>query len=396
MARRYLDEAVSLRQRLPSRAFTAMSPFLRILFGAPPLVSLALVPLTMMGCGGAVSASPTPPPDAGTGTSQPALDSGQPSDAAAPIQQDSTAPSYDAAPPPDTSVPVGPGVLLFAGWGEAPLNDTWNWDGTIWTELDINGPSDRSDQSMIGVNGTVLLFGGEGLGPYLGDTWQWNSTPTWTQLNVTGPSAREGAATGVLNGKVYLYGGAGTASPFLSDMWEWDGTTWTELTFTGPTPGQRYGASMATLGNNLVLFGNVGGPTDTWTFDGTSWTQAATVGPTGNPGGLSDSRCFQGMATLGDKVILFGGEQDANDILNDTWSWDGTSWTELSIANAPAARFHPGMTTFQDEIVMFGGAGAIPDGAPFLADTWTFDGTTWTQVPTSGPSGRYGYVLAAH
>ncbi len=362
----------------------------RALLVSFPLVALAL------GCGGAIKGEPAnPPADAGSEATT-SFDSGSVGDTSTgPLMDAPSVLNPDTAAMPDTSVPVGPGVLLFAGYGEGPLDDTWNWDGNTWTQLDAMGPAVRSDQSMIGLGSTVLLFGGEGLGPYLGDTWLWGNG-LWAQMEVPAPSPREGAATAVLNGKVYLYGGSGTAGGFLSDTWEWDGAKWTQLSPTGPTPGGRYGHSMATLGNVIVLFGNVGGPTDTWTFDGTSWTQAATVGPTGNPGGLSESRGFQTMATLGGKVILFGGEQDANDILNDTWAWDGMSWTQLNVSNPPAARFHAGMTTFQDKIVLFGGAGAIPNGVPFLGDTWTFDGTAWAEVATTGPIGRYGYVLATH
>ncbi|HEX8792177.1 MAG TPA: kelch repeat-containing protein [Polyangiaceae bacterium] len=305
--------------------------------------------------------------------------------------------------PADASTPVGPGVLLFAGYGEAPLDDTWNWDGAQWTQLATAapdaGPSVRSDQSMIGVGdsaGSVLLFGGMSLGPYLGDTWVWNGTAGWKQLRVQGPSAREGAAAAMLNGKVVLYGGSSASNGFLADTWEWDGTQWTQLTIAGATPGGRYGHSMATLANQVVLFGNVGGPTDTWLFDGTAWTKSAASGPTGDPGGLSDSRGFQTIATLGNRVILFGGEQDANHILGDTWAFDGTAWTQLTPAHAPAARFHAGATTYGGKVVLYGGAGAIPNAPPFYGDTWTFDGTDWTQASSSGPSERYGYVLAAH
>jgi hypothetical protein len=199
----------------------------------------------------------------------------------------------------------------------------------------------------------------------------------------------------LLNGNVILYGGENADSGFLADTWQWDGTVWTELTIAGPTPGGRYGHSMATLGNQVILFGNVGGPTDTWAFDGTSWTQVSVVGPTGDPGGLSDSRGFQTMATLDGQVILFGGEQDANHILNDTWAWNGTTWTELTVANPPPPRFHAGMTTFQNQIVLFGGAGVIPAN-PWFNDTWAWDGTTWNELATTGPSQRYGYVLATH
>jgi hypothetical protein len=362
---------------------------------APFLAVLALPFLVfpVAACGGSTKDSgPGVPADGGTETSVSGMDSGTVRDATPDTGPDAQ----------EASIPTTPGVLLFAGYGEAPLQDTWLWDGTTWTQLEVMGPSVRSDQAMIGtlpgfdkmLAHDALLFGGQGLGPYLGDTWMW-TTSGWTQQQGTGPSAREGAAMAVLGQKVFLYGGSGATGGFLSDMWAWQGGKWTQVTLTGPTPGGRYGHSMVTLGNEIVLFGNVAGPTDTWTFDGTSWKQAATVGPTGQPGGLTDSRGFQTMAALGGKVYLFGGEQDANHILNDTWAWDGTAWTQVTVASPPPARFHAGMTTFQGKIVMFGGASAVPSGPGFYGDTWTFDGTTWTQVATTGPSPRYGYVLAS-
>ena len=314
-----------------------------------PFVALIAFPLlsALPACGGSTKNSDNPvPADAATETSVSLHDSGTVRDATPEA-------GVDAAE--EASIPTAPGVLLFAGYGEAPLSDTWLWDGTSWTQVEVAGPSVRSDQSMIGTlpgfNASLahdaLLFGGQGLGPYLGDTWMWSSSG-WTQLQVAGPSAREGAAMAVLGQKVFLYGGSGASGAFLSDMWAWAEGKWTQVALTGPTPGGRYGHSMVTVGNEIVLFGNVAGPTDTWTFDGTSWKQAATIGPTGDPGGLSDSRGFQTMATLGSTVYLFGGEQDANHILNDTWAWDGTAWTQVMVASPPQARFHAGMTTFQD------------------------------------------------
>jgi Galactose oxidase, central domain len=350
------------------------------------------VAFSLLGCGSTAktSAPSDVPPDAGSETSMSGPDAGGVNDATPDVT-----PAEGAA---EAAMPTGPGVLLFAGYGEAPLDDTWNWDGTQWTQVaDSTGPSLRSDQSMVGDGaGGVLLFGGMGLGPYLGDTWDWTGVGGWKQLQVTGPSAREGAATAVLNGKIILYGGSSASNGFLSDTWEWDGSKWTQLTITGATPGGRYGHSMATLGNQVVLFGNVGGPTDTWLFDGTAWTKSPATGPTGESGGLSDSRGVQTMATLGNQVILFGGEQDANHILGDTWAFDGTAWKQLTPAHAPAARYHAGTTAFGGKLVLFGGTGAIPSGVPFMGDTWTFDGTDWTQASSTGPSGRYGYVLAAH
>src|SRR5438132_14194009 len=60
-------------------------------------------------------------------------------------------------------------------------------------------------------------------------------------------------------------------------------------------------------------------------------------------------------------------------------------WVRLSPATSPPARSYLAMTydPASGKIVMFGGY----DGTGYLNDTWTFDGTTWSQVaaPISPP-----------
>ena len=83
---------------------------------------------------------------------------------------------------------------------------------------------------------------------------------------------------------------------------------------------------------------------------------------------------------------MFGGRDASNlvDVLNDTWEFDGTSWTNVSPANSPPARQMGGMTydSYRGRIVLFGG---VDSGfGPFtrLDDTWEYDGTTWVDVPS--------------
>ncbi len=50
------------------------------------------------------------------------------------------------------------------------------------------------------------------------------------------------------------------------------------------------------------------------------------------------------------------------------------------------------MAPVHDQLVLFGG---LNDGnSNTLGDTWTFDGTTWTQLSVAGPSGRSDAVMA--
>ena len=89
------------------------------------------------------------------------------------------------------------------------------------------------------------------------------------------------------------------------------------------------------------------------------------------------------------KIIAFGGF-DGTGYLNDTWSFDGTSWTQIATQSAPPARAAAQMTydSVAQKIVLFGGF----DGTNYLGDTWLWDGSTlqWTQAtPNHQPSGCY-------
>ena len=85
--------------------------------------------------------------------------------------------------------------------------------------------------------------------------------------------------------KLVLYGGGAA----VDETWEWDGNTWTQRLVKGPNSGGRSGHTMATLGNKIVLFGGytvTGGvqsyPQDTWEWDGNGWAQRSTTGPAGS------------------------------------------------------------------------------------------------------------------
>jgi hypothetical protein len=98
------------------------------------------------------------------------------------------------------------------------------------------------------------------------------------------------------------------------------------------------------------MFGGTGGgapPSDTWTFDGTTWTQLSGPGPS--------ARLFPAMATLNGKVVLFGGQELATGhLLQETWTFDGTTRVNLNISGPPARTAHA-MTTLNGRVFVFGG-----------------------------------------
>ncbi len=269
-----------------------------------------------------------------------------------------------------------------------------------WTQQSPGtSPSAREDFSMAydAATGTVVLFGGNTASGLAADTWTWNGT-TWTQQSPpTSPPAREYSTMTYdpATGNVVLFGGVNRTDSTLADTWTWNGTTWTQQ--SPPTsPSARSNSTMAYDGatGNVVLFGgrNSTGSTlaDTWTWNGTAWAQQS---PATSPSARSDARMAYDPAT--GTVVLFGGSGAG--FLSDTWTWNGTTWTQQSPATSPSARylFTMAYDAAAGTVVLFGGDTNTGSGFAVLADTWTYDGTTWRhQSPATSPPARFASTTA--
>src|SRR5262249_14972292 len=103
------------------------------------------------------------------------------------------------------------------------------------------------------------------------------------------------------------------------------------------------------------------------------------------------------------RVVLFGGRStfDGRIFYNlaDTWEWDGETWTAASPTNGPSQRLGHAMAydAQRGKIVLFGGSngtGGIT-GKLTLSDTWEWDGTGWTLAqPLTAPAPRDSHAMA--
>jgi hypothetical protein len=88
------------------------------------------------------------------------------------------------------------------------------------------------------------------------------------------------------------------------------------------------------------------------------------------------------------EVLVFGGDDPTNSPTAETWTLSSGCWTKLSPAASPSAR--DSMTMAYDvvhgSVILYGGRAGGP-GMPgtFLHDTWTWNGSVWTQVLAGGP-----------
>ncbi len=169
------------------------------------------------------------------------------------------------------------------------------------------------------------------------------------------------------------------------------------LAHSTSAPSPRGGASMAydPATGATVLFGG-SSTNDTWTWNGSTWTRQF---PATSPEARTDASMAYD-ASIG-KIVLFGGEgfsASGPPLLDDTWIWSGTDWIQQSPTISPPARSGASMAydATTGTLVLFGGISMTTmDRYATDNDTWTFDGSTWTlEEPASVPTARFGASMA--
>jgi len=296
--------------------------------------------------------------------------------AAFPAARDGAGIAYDAA--------THSSVLFGGAAGNSVYGDTWTWDLTWRPMFPANSPSPRQGFGIAfdGAAGNVVLFGGSptvpvGTGTAFGDTWTWDGNNWTQQFPSVSPPARvwTNMVYDPVTKTVVLFGGTNTPAgdDSFSDTWEWDGVskTWTELHPISHPSGRTMNQLVYDpVTRSVVLFGgvttNLTPLNDTWTWNGIDWTRHFPVSspvPRNGPALAYDPE-------LGG-VLLFGGAIGAccSNNLNDTWLWNGVTWTEIFPADTPPApRNAPSMDfdSFRKVVLLFGGASS----GPVLDDTW--------------------------
>lgn len=289
------------------------------------------------------------------------------------------------------------GVVVLSGVETATNRNTvWELEGDQWVDKQPDaGPGNYDGAALAydAVRGRVVQFGGRRLTSFAvhDEMWEWDGL-TWTSRSMPeAPPARHycAMASNPVTGRVVMFGGHAGRTP-LGDTWLWNGREWKEVHEDGPS--RRYNAAMAFDGATraVLLFGGEYGEIhgDTWLFDGAHWEQVATTGP---PPRHSHSMAYDARRN---RVWLFGGKHDQT-TLGDLWSWDGATktWTLHEPASGPSARSKAGLAydIAGDRVVLFGGIGE--DGTK-LTDTWTWNGTAWTDITAVvRPEGRSDFNL---
>jgi hypothetical protein len=213
-------------------------------------------------------------------------------------------------------------------------------------------------------------------------------TPSVSQHAKAAPSARAWAAAAFYPpaSQLLLFGGMtgfNPGNPAISgETWNWDGRAWQQLHPVNSPPA-RYDAGLVydPVDRVLVMFGGTDGQQgfqDTWTWDGVNWKQ---MSPQQSPPAWPMVTMTYD-STRKTALLYLGGQPCPCDSLDQTWSWNGTTWTQLQTDTTPNPNHGQQMSGIVGSIVFDAASGrTLYVGS---TGTWNLADSGWVHVGGGG------------
>jgi cysteine-rich repeat protein len=288
------------------------------------------------------------------------------------------------------------GKIVMFGRGE-----TWTFDGVAWQRIvTLTAPLERKYEcsAFDPTSGHTLLFGGlnnfNGGGVYR-DLWAFDGS-NWQQLPTSNPLPRFGCAMffDETRPALVMFGGR-ISSAYADDMWQFSGTTWKQITtrLEVLNGGKTFALVFDENQKKVVGYRADDKSVAMWEFDGSNWRQQQlSVVPSPRDDNLL------GFDSSRKRLVLYGGSRFVNGIgtvpLNDTWEFDGSQWNIVSTAHSPPPLLSSSLTFDENlnTIVLFGGQSSRGIDSN---ETWDFNGKTWTRLVTlHSPPARHDHSMA--
>ena len=281
--------------------------------------------------------------------------------------------------------PIRREVVLFGGSnlhdtdprGDATyFGDTWVYRNRDWVRIESgSAPSARGGSALVydPSRNRMILFGGQTADTLI-DTWEFDGT-SWTQLDTNGPKllspllVRDDA-----RGDTLLLGYNAEAKE--AQMYRLSGSTWSRITTAKIPPCVQFGALVYQQHNERVLF--VGGQCantaiedETWEWDGSDWTE---IKPPVSQGSLAAHALAYDAQRQ--ETILFGGQSFG--AASATQRYRDGRWTFALGSFSPGPR---SLAVFEHDPIrgVFWLYGGVSDDGPYT-DFWKLTGSTWERV----------------
>jgi hypothetical protein len=284
--------------------------------------------------------------------------------------------------------PVIGGILMHGGWGPTdwvPKSEMWMLNSSGWSQLSCTSLPWVSSGAPAAAHHTMtydvarqvmftVINPNLSSSTHLYQAWQYDGL-TWTQKqNVPLTSDGDTAIAYDQSRQVTVLYGSGLTGNAVT--LEYNGASWTPKT-PMHTPVNCFDKPLLkydpAIGKTVLVGINLNDPsatTETWTWDGTDWTQVPGTQPptTALPGGMSYD------TNTGLMMLLTTDMQ--------TWAFDGYTWTQKNptVSPTPSSNGYFSMAYDQTRAVtvFFGGEVSGAQSLTYPTTTWIYNGTTWS------------------
>lgn len=284
------------------------------------------------------------------------------------------------------------------------VDQTWEWNGTNWAEVKTRVIT-RATGTALGydpLRATAVLYGGfiafervprSTTQLYRASNWVF---PDFYSFRPT-PRSLFSFVSDPANQTVWLLGGLDEYNAtYQSDVWGYRGGQFFIKKLTGvPSTCDAPVAAFDSDRNKVVVacWPTTSLDVEIYEFDGSEFKNITTT---------KDKPEARRFATLVydanlKKIVLFGG-YDLRDFKDDTWTWDGSNWTEVKRDKPPNRALHAmWYDPLQKRTILYGGIGrdSIEEKVERFSDMWAFTGSGWTKLTvTNTPGERLGAQYA--
>ena len=301
------------------------------------------------------------------------------------------------------------GRMVLAGGLAVPdggqltyLNDVWSLSTTT-TRLADAPFAARNQHTMVAdpARSRLALIGGRNqAGVYLPmETWffdgQWSSLPAPSGMSGRGLLS---AAADPVTGRLVLFGGTFPANA-AREVWMFDGATWVPhpgLPLSSWSPQRRVTVAFDRARSSFLSFtasataplldGGSVARAEAWRFDDATFTPLPTI--------PSRASAASSIDPATGRLVTFGGTLETSVVVAETWTMEGSQWTQRPTPAALAPRTSASMCfhAMSGQHVLIGGG---PTGSNFTDDSWVFGDDGWTRVSVPNTfTSRTGLVCA--
>ena len=283
-----------------------------------------------------------------------------------------------------TAVWTGREMIVWGGLTITltPLNDggRYNPVANTWTPMtSVGAPAGRWNHTAVWTGTEMIIWGGV-VPRGVQDGGRYDPVKDkWSPVTKSGAPFDREDHTAIWTGTEMIVWG-GITGLAARDGGRYNPTTdsWIIMTTAG-APGGRSKHSAVWTGTEMIVWGGLQGiQTSFYWNDGGRYDPANNSWSAVTTANAPSARFRHTMVSMGNEMIIWGGQNgdyNAGTLLNSGGRYNlaGDNWSTLPIAAAPAARSGHTAVWTGNEMIVWGGSGGGRDGARYnpVANSWT-------------------------